>query len=240
VKGKIVLVTLFCFFGIEFVFAQKVYTVKSRDTLWSIAGKFYNHPEEWKKIADANPKIKDPHWIYPGEELTIPGIEQAVAVEQKVVKEPTPVEKTEEVAPKEIVPVEKKEEKVEVSTVTPVILEKKEKVKITSGSFLAPKDWAFDGYITGEQKNKVLISAGDIVYLDIGSKKGLKPKMRCGVYRKGDKVFHPKTGKLVGQVIQNIAVLELTEHIQDNTSTARVLKSFEPIKIGDWVKIISE
>jgi LysM repeat protein len=62
------------------------YTIKSGDTLWVIAKKFYGDGSKWKTIYDANKDIientakkygrtssDNGHWIYPGVKLTIPG-----------------------------------------------------------------------------------------------------------------------------------------------------------------------
>jgi nucleoid-associated protein YgaU len=53
--------------------SSKNYTVKRGDTLWAIAKRFYGNGILYKKIFNANrDKIKDPHWIYPGQVFKIP------------------------------------------------------------------------------------------------------------------------------------------------------------------------
>ena len=51
----------------------KTYTVKSGDSLWSIAKRFYGNGAQYPKIYEANKdKIKNPNLIYAGQVLTIP------------------------------------------------------------------------------------------------------------------------------------------------------------------------
>lgn len=53
------------------VFAQSTYTVKSGDTMWKIANR---NQVGLSEIISANPQIKNPALIYPGQKLTIPTV----------------------------------------------------------------------------------------------------------------------------------------------------------------------
>ena len=49
------------------------HTVVKGDCLWNIAKEYYGDASRWPEIYEANKgKIKDPHWIYPGQVFTIP------------------------------------------------------------------------------------------------------------------------------------------------------------------------
>src|SRR3972149_1024843 len=73
--------------------AGKTYTVKKGDTLWDISGVFLKDPFKWPAIWEKNPKVKDPHWIYPGDVLIIlPSGE----IRKKVVEKAAEVQPTQE------------------------------------------------------------------------------------------------------------------------------------------------
>ena len=52
--------------------SAKTYKVQAGDCLWSIAERYYGSGSQYKRLAAANPAIKTPNLIYPGQVLTIP------------------------------------------------------------------------------------------------------------------------------------------------------------------------
>ncbi len=64
------------------VIVPEIHVVKKGDTLWDLSGRYYQNPWNWPQVWSYNPQVKDPHWIYPGDQLRLrPGsaIQSALA-----------------------------------------------------------------------------------------------------------------------------------------------------------------
>ena len=57
------------------------YIIQKGDTLWDLAGKWFEDPFLWPQIWDENRYILDSHWIYPGDPLVVPGRPTVVPAE---------------------------------------------------------------------------------------------------------------------------------------------------------------
>jgi hypothetical protein len=45
--------------------------VHKGDTLWGLCGFYFQNPYEWPRIWSYNPQIRNPNWIYPGDEVRL-------------------------------------------------------------------------------------------------------------------------------------------------------------------------
>jgi hypothetical protein len=60
------------------------HVVRRGDTLWGICGFYFQNPYQWPRVWSYNPQIRNPHWIYPGDEVRLKrGGEGATGAEPK-------------------------------------------------------------------------------------------------------------------------------------------------------------
>jgi len=79
-----ILVLTFLFANIYSANAQSLtYTVQPGDSMWKIAVKYQIGLSE---IIAANPQIKNPALIYPGQKITVPNIDDIKALENEVIR----------------------------------------------------------------------------------------------------------------------------------------------------------
>jgi hypothetical protein len=204
----------------SFAFAQdeeiREYRVKEGDTLWSISDRDLQDPFLWPKIWKENPEIKNPDRIYPNQIIKIPlylirkdeMIEEAIAV-QPPVPAPATVEE-----PKPAV-------KVTPPLVHPNIY--------TASGFVGDLP-SYSGMIDGHAGGRVLFGNNDLVYITIRS--DAKIGDRFYVYHRGHKVMHPKTGAMMGYVMEPVGILEIKK-FEFGEVVAEILQCFSEVLIGD-------
>ena len=67
---------------------------------------------------------------------------------------------------------------------------------------------------------------GDKLTLDIGLNKGVKKGMKCTVYREGEAIIHPGTGKVLGKMINEICEVQIID-VFDGYSLSRITRSMK-------------
>ncbi len=225
---------LICVCFLVCLFAEDVtYMVKQGDTLWDIAGFYYQNPYLWPVIWNANlEKVSDPHWIYPEQVLIIPPSPESTLAGDSV-----PI-----VAPETLVIVEE-------DTTTYTYYAPKPHGQEIEVSFVAADRKVFSeelihrcGYLAEEE----IIAAAKIirsepereritnfmkVYVDRTT-----PETNVGdvysIYRMGDVVDDPATGQYLGKVVDILGKLKIEEAAEGGTR-AQVTVSHDIIKPGE-------
>jgi len=106
--------------------------------------------------------------------------------------------------------------------------------RIQSSGFITSRPLQSWGSIVGTKDPVVILSEGEVVYLEIESGKEVKPGDRFFVARMSKVVSHPVTKKKIGQLVLIPGELTILAG-KDNLVTAKVHKSYQPIHQGDQI-----
>lgn len=213
------------------VFAQETtHTVKEGDTLWDIAGFYYQNPFLWPYIWRANlTNIADPHWIYPDQNFVIPPSPEEALAEVPAEEEMPVYVPEEEVT---MVPLVTKPTTEVLSVVQPVERIFSEDI-IHRAGFIVDQDMPYWGKIVGtEPKDQKNITSFKKIYIDRATDVAVDDKLT--IFRPGNVITHPVTGDRLGQEIIVLGKASV-EAVGEEGARCSVINSYDIIKMGDFV-----
>lgn len=206
---------------------QQVHIVEKGDTLWDLANKYFNNPYAWPQIWELNQWIKDPHWIYPGDPLTIDAGRGPQGATPEAVTGAEPI-------------------RLDVNALRRPELGYSI-ADFVQEPFLAPQGdeaWykasgAFR--ITGlKSEVKSIVGDGDMVYLNAGESQGVRQGDRFLIIKTVQKnLEHPTSGKKMGDVLEQIGILRVDE-VTANGAVATIERAMDPVSIGDHLTHFTE
>ena len=237
----------------EFPPNAQVYTIAPGDTLWALAGRFYENPYLWPQLWERNQYIKDAHWIYPGDPLLV-SLEVA------------PVEELAEedlggAAETETADTGTGEEGIRLDTTVAPPEPLGSEDDIYCSGYIGEVDEQFGYRVVGSEYSslsptvtgvrgmfspgrgvfgevdtvKFSLTLGDIVYVDGGLAAGLAPGLIYTVVQPREIVEHPRMGGVVGQLYQYTGRLRLLT-VNEDVAIAEVVQACDAIHVGDGLK----
>jgi len=168
--------------------APEQYTVKKGDTLWDISGHFLTKPWYWPEIWYANPKIRNPHLIYPGDIISLYYVDgqprlsvnrHTAGISRHRLQKLSPSIHTYDLDDKDV--------GVPVKAIRPFLIRPQ---------IVAEEELKQAAHIVDSQENHLIYGSGDRVYA-----RGLtNPRMgtRYSTFRPGKRLLDPDTGETLG------------------------------------------
>lgn len=198
------------------------HVVNAGDTLWDITSYYFNNPWQWPKVWAKNPQIKDPHWIYPGDEISllVDGDGKVTVAAAKHVDGDKPAASA-AAAP--------------ATARTPRPAARTAQVTLRRLAFLAADGLEVGATIDGSPRARMMLSAGDPVYLEPLPGTRLEAGQTYAIYDESEKVVHPDSGKVLGSYVKVLGELEITEAREGERAVAVIRQSNDVIERGDRV-----
>lgn len=204
------------FFTVPMLLAAQGYThtVKKGDTLWDICEKYYGDSDLWPKLWQMNPFITNPHFLRPGDVITLLDKEDLEAVPSRQLEKATVVKEP----PTEM-------NGIDVSSLT----------TLGAIGFLNRQEVTPWGNLFSSYSEKLMLGNGDKVVVRFEKDKDVKPGDKFTIYASSSMLSHPITGKDLGYVLIFHGNIVLKAHLKENFYDAEIVDAFKSINIGDLV-----
>jgi len=90
------------------------------------------------------------------------------------------------------------------------------------------------GSVMKSNDDRLMLAQEDLVVVGLSGTQSLKAGDRLAVIRPGERVFHPSSRKMMGQVLNTLGIIEVSE-IRERTVLGRVAYACDAITIRDRV-----
>jgi len=181
--------------------------VRRGDTLWAICRYYFENPYQWPRIWSYNPQLKNPHWIYPGDEIRL---------KQNGERETT--------AGKPALPYQG----------SGTLVDRRRQVPLGT-VFLRDQGWIRDandevwGDVTGARADKMFLSDLDEIYIHIDKGHDVHLGQELTLFR-------PIHMNAAGTIVQIGGTARIDQwDAQDRVARARVVESLNVIERGEKV-----
>ncbi|MDX1799853.1 MAG: LysM peptidoglycan-binding domain-containing protein [Marinobacter sp.] len=189
------------------------YTVVKGDTLWDISSRFLNNPWYWPEIWHVNPQVRNPHLIYPGDELALVYIDGKPRITK--------------VGSNGVVKLSPKIRSQPIDTPIPAIPLDAISSFLTDTRIVDKQTLENAPYVLEGEDGRIIMGAQDTVYA-----RGDKPANNVGIFRRSQAYVDPETNEFLGLEARAIAQGEVTGDDGD-VLTLKLKSSNEEVRIGD-------
>jgi hypothetical protein len=217
----IILLMFVCLFSYQsMAIAQQLTHIVGRgETLWSICEKYYGDAYLWPKLWQMNPFITNPHFLNPGDVITLLEKEPIKTIKAPEQKKKEPVKEIKEIA--ESIP-----------DITGFDVSGLTNIKALGYlSLTKVKPW---GRIISSDSNRIILAKGDTVFVEFDAREDIKPGDEFTISKSSPLLKHPLTGKNLGYTNSIHGKLVIKGYAEP-FYYAEITESFTAVNIDDMV-----
>jgi len=201
------------------------YVVRSGDTLWDISAKFLKSPWLWPEVWNINPKIRNPHLIYPGDVVVLHYVEGKPFLTLEgaggVLPPPKGI-KTTKLSPR----IYKTDLEKAITTIPRSAID----AFLYSHRVISENELDFAPYIATSFEQHLIAGPGHRIYV----RRLGQPKVTgFQVVRPGEVYKHPRTNEVLGFEAINLGESQLVK--VGKPSTLTVTRAYQEILDGDYL-----
>jgi hypothetical protein len=193
------------------------HVVKKGDTLWSLCDGYFHDPWRWPKLWSQNPRITNPHWIFPGDVVRLQASTAALA-------EASPAAAGEAPA-------------VGMGTHARRGPADSKALVLREVGYVEAKDLEVSGVISGSREEKIMLSTGDQAYLGFSRERPLKAGERYTVFvaDKANPLRSPGSDKILGYLVRIYGDVVVDQISDASTARGTLVDMVEPVERGYYV-----
>jgi LysM repeat protein len=195
---------------------SQTYVVRPGDTLWGISERFIKDPDYWPSLWSHNPELPNPHFIYPGQTLTIYDSGFEIVPASDVPQPMTPPADAPELA------------KLPMGEERPLVTFR---TRRGTEGFIARDELVSTGTVVDTVDNRIMIAAGDTVFLEMNNLAAVTVGDQLSAFKVGAPVTHPTDGTVVGHKVSQLGTIRVAS-ISGNVATGAVTASFREMERG--------
>ena len=214
--------------------AKTLHDVISGDTLWGLSDRYWNSRAKWPKLWSFNPQIHNPHWIFPGDKISLVSPPPPPVPEPVVREIPLVVEKLKAPEP---VAADKTALAKEAAT-RKSAQDAAEKVRRTFGlvewrsqDYLATEKVDAVGVVENRQLTRTLSAELEEIQLSVNPGVSLAVGDMLTAYDDSREIIHPLTGAPVGRLVRVVGQVKIIR-VEKDGLWGRITTSYDIIEEG--------
>jgi hypothetical protein len=191
------------------------HVVKKGDTLWSLCDGYFHDPWRWPKLWSQNPRITNPHWIFPGDVVRLQASLPATLAEGSGSSGPA----------------------MSSGMSARRISDESKSFVLRDVGYVEAKELEVSGVISGSREEKIMLSTGDQAYLTFPKDRPLKAGERYTVFvaDKSHPLRSPGSKAVLGFLVHIYGDVVVDQISTTVSARGTLVDMIEPVERGYYV-----